>query len=131
MDIFFKSTACILIAVILTITISKHNKDISLLLVIAVSCMISVIAVKQLSPVFDFFKELQTLGKLDSQMIGILMKSVGIGMIAEIAGLICEDAGNAALGKTLKYLATAVILCISLPLFTSLLELIEEMLVAV
>ena len=131
MEIFLKSTVCILITVILTITISRQSQDISLLLVVSVSCMAGVIAVKQLTPVFDFFSQLQALGKLDSGMIGILMKSVGIGIVAEIAGLICEDSGNAALGKTLKYLATTIILCISLPLFTSLLELVEEMLVAV
>ena len=131
MDIYLKTTACVLIAVILTITISKQSKDISLLLVVAVCCMVSVAAANYLEPVFDFFNELQTLGKLDSEMIGILMKAVGIGMLAEIAGLICEDSGNAALGKSLKFLAAAVILCISLPLFTGLLSLVEEILVAV
>ena len=115
----------------LSLTISKNNKDISLLLVVATCCIVVAAAASYLKPVFTFFKELQTLGNLDPDMIGILMKAVGVGMLSEIAGLVCEDSGNAAMGKSLKYLAAAVILYISLPLFSSLLALVEEILVAV
>lgn len=131
MDTFLKAVAGVLIAVILCLTVSKSNKDISLLLVVATCCIVVAAAASYLSPVFSFFEQLQTLGDLDPNMIGILMKAVGVGMLSEIAGLVCEDAGNAAMGKSLKYLSAAVILYISLPLFTSLLSLLEEILVAV
>ena len=61
-------------------------------------------------------------------MLGILLKAVGIGLVSEIAGLVCNDAGNGSLGKTLQMLGSAVILYLSLPIFTAMLELIREIL---
>lgn len=61
-------------------------------------------------------------------MLGILLKAVGIGLVSEIAGLVCTDAGNGSLGKTLQMLGSAVILYLSLPIFTAMLELIREIL---
>ena len=81
-----------------------------------------------LEPVLDFLRELETLGDLQGDMLGILLKAVGIGLVSEIAGLVCTDAGNGSLGKTLQMLGSAVILYLSLPIFTAMLELIREIL---
>ena len=74
----------------------------------------------------DFIRQLQENTGIDPQFVRILLKSVGIGLVAEIAGLICTDAGNAALGKTIQILATAVILWLALPLMGALLELVRR-----
>ena len=42
--------------------------------------------------------------------------------------MICEDSGNGALGKALQFLASAVILYLSLPLLSKLLDIVEGML---
>ena len=131
MEVFVKTIAGALITVILSLSISKHGKDISLLLTVAVCCMIVTAAFAYLDPVIDFFDKLQTVGKLDSGMITILFKAVGMGMLSEVAGLICEDAGHAALGKSVKLLASAVIVWMSLPILTSLLDLVENILTTV
>ena len=129
METYLKATACVLVAVVLCLTVSKHTKELSLLLVMAVCCMVVIAAVTYLTPVISFFEKLQTVGNLDTDMLRILFKAVGIGLTAEITSLICEDAGNSALGKGLKLLASAVILWLSVPLFTALVELVEEILV--
>ena len=61
-------------------------------------------------------------------MLTILLKVVGTALIAEIVTLVCMDGGNASMGKALQFLAAAVILWLSLPMLTALLELIEEIL---
>lgn len=131
MDIFVKSAAGVLIALVLYLVLARQAKDFSLLLTVAVCCMVASAAVAYLEPVIQFFEKLQLLGQLDPELLGIVLKAVGIGLLAEITGLICVDAGNAALGKTLQILASAVILWMSVPLFTGLIELVEEILVAV
>jgi stage III sporulation protein AD len=131
MDTFVKCAAGILVAVVFIITLSKQEKNISLLLVIAVCCMVLGAAVTFLQPVLDFIKHLQSIGQLDSEMIIILLKSVGIGLLAEITSLICADSGNASLGKSLQLLATATILWLSLPLLNELIELIDSILGAI
>ena len=131
MDTFIKATGCVLIALIISLVLSKQGKDFSLLLTVLVCSTVSIAALSYLSRVIDFFERLQILGQLDPTLIKILLRSAGIGIIAEISALICTDAGNAALGKTLQILAGAVVLWMSVPLFTNIIELIEEILVSV
>ena len=131
MDIFIKSTAGVLITIVLILALSKQGKDISLLLTIAVCCMLVSTAIIYLNPVTDFLDRLQSIGQLDPETLTILMKAVGIGLLAEITGLICTDAGNASLGKALQLLATATVLWMSIPLLNELIELIDKILGAI
>lgn len=128
MDVFLKTAAGILITIVLGLTLAKQGKDVSVLLTIVVCCMVVTAAITYLRPVVDFFERLESIGQLDSGMLTILLKAVGIGLLAEVTGLICADAGNAALGKTLQIFAAAVILWMSIPLLTSLIDLVEEIL---
>lgn len=120
-----------MITVVLGLALAKQGKDISLLLTIAVCAMVVAAAATYLEPVIDFFQRLEDVGKLDGGMLQTLVKIVGIGLLAEITGLICTDAGNASLGKSIQILASAVILWMSIPLLTALLELLEEILGAI
>lgn len=128
MNVFLKVIAGVLIALVLSLVLDKQGKDISLLLILTVCTMVMLVIVNYLQPVLDFIKRLQIMGQLDPEILEILMKAVGIGLIAEITGLICVDAGNGALGKTLQMLAGAVIIWMSIPLLNQLLTLIEKIL---
>lgn len=125
---FFQVIGGVLIAVIMSLTLSKLNKDISALLGIGVCCMVMVAMASYLEPVIDFVNQLQQTGNLDLSMLKIMLKAAGIGIVAEIAGLICSDSGNAALGKAIQVLSAAVVLWLSIPMFQSLLELVQRML---
>lgn len=126
MTVFLQVVAGVIVAVVLGLALSKQGKDITLLLGIAVCCMALAAAASYLEPVIDFIRSLQALGGLNSDMLGIMLKAVGIGLIAEVAGLICADSGNGALGKTIQIVASAAVLWLSVPLMTALLELIQK-----
>lgn len=128
MDGYFKAVAAALITAVLGLVMAKQGKDTAVLLTILACTMILAAALGYLSTVLDFFNALEDLTGLDGDSFHILLKVVGIGMIGEMASMICTDAGNAALGKALQILATVLILCLSLPLFQSLLELIGDIL---
>ena len=128
MSIFVKASALALIVSVLYQMVSGRNKEIGMLLLVLGSCVILITAVSYIEPVFAFIRKLQTLGKLNNEMLEILLKSVGIGLLAEISVLVCNDMGNASMGKTLQILATAAILWLSLPMFNSLLDLIGNLL---
>lgn len=128
MDSFLKTVSGIMIAVVLYQLLSKRDKDIALLLTMLVCSMVAITAVYFLEPVIDFVGQLHTIAELDNQMLEIMLKTVGIGLLAEIVGHICTDAGNNALAKVVQLLATAVILWLALPLFSGLLELLENIL---
>ena len=126
MDSVIKVAFAAVIAVMLGLALRQQGKDIALLLSVAVCCMVIYVAVSYLAPVVDFVREIQRSTAMDPEYMHILLKAVGIGMIAEIAGLICKDAGNAALEKTIHILASAVILCLALPLMRALLAFVRQ-----
>lgn len=128
MDIFIKATGGILIAVILSVVLEKYGKEFSVLLTIAVCCIVFSAAISYLKPILDFAERLTSAGNLDHEMLTILFKVVGIGMVSQIAGLICSDAGNKSLGKAFHILTVTVILCISVPILEQMLSLIEAIL---
>lgn len=128
MDMIWKGTLCAIIALVLGFIVEKNGKDIGILLSVAVCCMIGAAAIQYLKPVISFIQTLENATGLDKNLTGILLKVVGIGMICQIATLVCNDAGNSALGKMLQVLSAAVILWLSIPLMQSLYNLIEDIL---
>ena len=128
MELFWKTTAAVLISAILLPAIEKQEKDLSVLLNMAVSCMCIMVVFLFLEPVLDFIRELELSGNFPRDMLDILLKAVGIGLTAELASLICADAGCGSLGKSIQMLGNCVILYISIPVFQNLLRLMEEIL---
>ena len=128
MDIYLKATAGVLITAILCLVLSKHGKDIAMLLALCVCCMVVITAAAYLTPVITFAKKIASIGKINDDTLEILLKIIGIGFISQIAGFICADAGRKSLEKVLQILTTAVIICISIPIFEQMLSLIENVL---
>lgn len=128
MEGFWKATAAILLTVILIVAVGKQEKDISVLLGMAVCCLAGVIAISYLEPVVDLMWELGQLGEISGSTLGILMKAVSIALVSEIAGMLCSDSGSVSLGKMLQMLGSAAILYLSIPIFRGLLTLIQEIL---
>lgn len=128
MDGFWKAAAAILLTVILALAVGRQEKDLSVLMSMAVCCLAGVIAISYLEPVMDLMWELGELGEVSGGTLEILMKAVGIALVSEIAGMLCTDAGSGSLGKMLQMVGSAAILYLSIPLFRSLLTLIHEIL---
>ena len=128
MNIFWKTATLVLITVVLCNAVSKQERDIAVLVSMVACCMAAMAAASFLEPVLDFLKELDSLGQLQEGFLGILLKVSGIGLVTEISGMICNDSGNGSLGKTLYLLGSAAILYLSVPVFRSLLTMIQEIL---
>ena len=128
MDLFLKTAAAALVTAVLTLVISRQAKDFSLLLTMAGCAMAAMIFLHFLEPVLTFVKTLQQLGDLNGEMLQILLKTVGVGLISEISAVVCKDAGNESLGKALLLLGAAVILWLSIPVFQMLMDLMQKIL---
>ena len=127
MELYFKGAAGILLAAVLGLALQKQEKDLSAALTAAVIAMAAVLMLRLLEPVLELLRQLEQVGNLRSDALELLLKAAGIGLTAEVAGLVCADAGNAALAKMLRLLGTEAILCLSVPMLTALLECITEM----
>lgn len=128
MERFWQAVAAVMVAVILWIIVDRQGKDFALVLSLLVCSLVLAVMGRFLEPVVDLLRQLQTLGKLESQWLSILLKAAGIGLIVEITSMICTDAGNKAMGKVLQILGTAVILWLSIPLVNGLMDLLQQIL---
>ena len=128
MEVFLRATAAVLVAVIMYLVLNSHNKELALLLTLAVCCAVIAAAGQFVEPVIGFLNTLKQVGQLDNGYLSIVLKVVAIGFLSEVAALVCNDAGNATLGKVLQMLAACVILWLSIPLLNNLLELVQNIL---
>ena len=125
---YLRFAAAALMGLILTLVVGRQSKDLSLLLSLAMCVLLCLGAMEFLEPVTEFLAELRKLGELDSEAVSILLKCAGIGMLSELAGLLCADAGEGAMGKALQLCSNAAILWLSLPLLRQVLTMIGEVL---
>ena len=130
MDIFLKCIAGILIASILSTILSSNRKEFSELLAVLVCALNGITALNYLSHILSFLKKIEMTSNLNGGFVAILLKTVGISIVSDIAIMICNDSGNTALGKILNVLTTAVTLWVCMPLFTELLDLMDNILQA-
>ena len=127
MTLFLQACAGVLLAVILSLTVGS-GKGMATLLTLAVCSMVGLIAMEYLQPVIEFLNTLQNIGGFDSELLKLLLKAAGIGMTTELACLVCNDSGNASMGKAVQILGAAVILWLSLPMLTAFMELLRGLL---
>lgn len=128
MDGILKAAAAVLMASIISLLLQRQGKEFAVVLVLGVCAMIACLALTYFKPVFSFLQHLQLLGNLDGDILKLLLKAVGIGLIGELTGALCADMGNTALNKTIQLLSAAAILWLSLPLLEQVMELLQKIL---
>ena len=128
MALFWKTTAGILVSVVLVLAMGKQEKDLAMMLGMAACTMAGIAAFTILEPVLDFLYRLAAMGDVQQEMLSVLLKITGIGMVSELAQMICKDSGNSALAQGMQLMGSAMILVLSLPVLESLLDLIQGIL---
>lgn len=128
MEGFLQATGVVMIGILLSQILSGWNKSWAAVLSLGVCAMVLLLGMHYLEPVVAFLQELESLGNLQTDLIKILLKTAGIGILTEITSLLCADTGNASMAQSLRILSACVILRLSLPVFQALLNLIREIL---
>lgn len=124
MGLFWKAVGFALIALLLGLCLEKG--EFALVLTAAACAMVAYAGATFLEPVLTLAGELAELGQLD--MLDTLLRCVGVGLVAQLAGMVCADAGNTALGRQVQLMGSAAVLYLSLSILTGLLSLIQEIL---
>lgn len=126
MDIFLKTCAITMVSVVLLLILDHRDKHIAILLCVAICCIILISAAEFIQPVIRFIRQLQRIAAMDHDLLIILLKTVAVAVVCEISSLICQEAGYGSLGKVLQLIGMITILYFSLPMFTTLIELISD-----
>ena len=128
MENYLKAVCCILVCSVICVVLNKQSKDFSIVLMLLVCCLVICGAVSYLRPVVNLVKRLAQMGQVNTQMLTILLKAVGIAVITEVTSLVCNDAGAVSLGKGLQLLSVSVILLLCIPLLNELMDLVDTVL---
>lgn len=125
---FFQGAALAIITALLCAVLKKQDGVFAAALSALCAGILFLFAFRFLEPVVDFAGKLQAIGGIDRTLSGVLLKSVGIGLITELSVAICEDAGEGSLGKMARFCGSAAAVYLALPLLGGVLDLLEELL---
>ncbi len=110
-----------LCAAALSLTLRQYRPEFSMIL--SVVCGIGVLLwlAAQISPVLGQIKKLSSMAVLPQEG-GILLKSLGICLVTQIACDTCRDIGETAIASRLETAGRAAMLLLAMPMFVKLLE---------
>lgn len=116
-----------LIAAILSLVLKQYKPEYSLFISISAGILIflSVLAVTR--PIMDFINNLTSQTGLSGVYAEVLIKSLAVCYITQLASDCCTDAGETAIAGKLQIAGKVAILLIALPMFRSLTELVTEL----
>lgn len=126
MDIF-KIGIIGIIAVVLAITIKSQSSQISLLISIVTGIIIFLMIIPALEEVIDGIFNIVRKLDIGVGYIGVILKIIGIAYIAEFCTQICQDAGENAIASKIELGGKVLIMLISVPIITELLDLITRL----
>ena len=128
MELFLQAAALGIVTVIMGLVLSGRAPVYAALLSLCACCLVMAGLTEFIRPILSLLTRLRDLAQIDSQTTAVLLKAVGISLVAQLAELICQDGGQNALGKTICIMANSAIIWISLPIVEQLLTLVQEVL---
>lgn len=113
-----------LAALILGMFLRRHNKTVSLLLIMFACAAVFFESISSLSEIADSLNELASgMGEISSYL-KIMFKVLGIALITQIISDICRDSGESALAGQTEVAAKILIVTLILPLLQAVVEVI-------
>lgn len=128
MDIIFKIIAIGLITCIATLIVRPVRSDFSIIIAIVGGLIIIFMIIEYLTGILSSISGIIKFTGLNSNLYSLLLKIIGVGYLIEFTASICADTGNTSLGDKLLLGGKIVILVMSLPIITNILEIIMGLL---
>lgn len=127
MDIITLSGTAI-IAAALCVIVRQYKPEAALGISIACGLVIMGAVLAMLAPSISTINALAQRAQIDGEYVRVLFKALAVCYITQIASDGCRDAGESAIASKLELAGRAAVLVISLPVFTSLAELVTGLL---
>lgn len=115
------------IAVILAAVLKKSSKELAILLTLAACAIMAVMAAELIDPILSFFSKLRGFAGLDGELLTPVLKTIGIGLLAQLCATVCSDAGENAVAKLIELCAAVLSIYVCLPLLEAVLQMMETM----
>ena len=115
-------------AVLTAKLLERYAAEQAMLLTLLLGVLLTAAAVYLLSPVLNEIDTLLAASGLEAAQTALIGKAAGICIVTQLGADVCKDAGESALCTAVTLTGKASLTVLSLPLFSSLLKLVREVL---
>lgn len=117
-----------LVALVIAIILKQYRPEFAIYVSMIAGVLILVLIMDKFTGIINLLKSISDKTYINQQFLGILLKITGIAIITEFAVSICSDAGEKAIASKIEIGSKVIIIAMSIPIISSLLELIVEIL---
>ena len=117
-----------LIALIMIILLKQYRPEFAVYISLLTGVLILVLVMDQLAGVISLLQSLANKTSVNMTFLSLLIKITGIAFLSEFAVSICRDSGEGAIASKIEIGSKIVIISMSIPIISSLLEIILKIL---
>ena len=114
-------------ATMLVVILKEEKKEFAVALSVIAGVMLLLFCISKIDPLINMLYELVEKSGINSSFLVIILKVIGIAYLVELGKNICQDAGQSAIATKLEMAGKIIVVSISLPIFTSLISLLVEL----
>lgn len=115
-------------ALIIIIVIKQYKPEFAVYISIVTGIAILLLSLSQISSVVNLLKDIASRASISGEFLGIILKITGIAILTEFAVSICQDSGESAIASKIDIGGKIMIITMSIPIISSLLETILKVL---
>lgn len=115
------------IALISIIIIKQYKPEFAIYISIIAGVIILYMIMEQLGNIINLLQSISQKSGVSSEFLGLLLKITGIAFLTEFAISMCKDAGEGAIASKIEIGSKVVIVSMSIPIISSLLEVILKL----
>ncbi len=117
-----------LIALIIIIMLKQYRPEYAIFISILTGILILFLVMDKLTGIIQLIQNIEDKFSINTQFIALLIKITGIAFLSEFAVSICKDSGEAAIASKIELGSKIIIISMSIPIISSLLEVILKIL---
>lgn len=111
-----------ILALIVIIILKQYRPEFAIYISILAGIAIILIAMQKMGEVVSLIQSIAERASINSKFLSILIKITGIAILTEFAVSICKDSGESAIASKIEIGSKVVIVSMSIPIISSLLE---------
>ncbi len=117
-----------LIALIIIILLKQYKPEFVIYISLLTGALILLLLVDQLAGIINLIQSIAGKANINNQFLILLIKITGIAFLSEFAVSICKDSGEGAIASKIELGSKIIIISMSIPIISSLLEIILNVL---
>ena len=117
-----------LLALIIIVILKQYKPEFAIYVSMIAGVLILVLSIQKLTGIINLIETIQDKFSINTQFIALLIKITGIAFLSEFAISVCKDSGEAAIASKIEIGSKIIIISMSVPIISSLLEIILKIL---